>query len=430
MSDKWKTVTIGSLITKRSDCNHPELPLLSVVRSKGVIVRDISSKAENHNFIPDDLSGYKLVMPGDLVINKMKAWSGSLGVSNWKGIVSPAYYVYSLGYKVPHYAHYLLRTSKFAEEFARCSDGIRVGQWDLSISAFKRIMVPVPSEIEQKNIVKYLDHYMFAFNKAVNAKLTLINLLEEKKIRIIDELVNNGVSSNKNYYDSGLPWLPPVPGHWKVQPLRAYLEHTKRLVGKDSNKYNLLSLTKGGVILRDLSEMKGKFPASFDTYQRVEPGDFIFCLFDIDETPRTVGKSNLSGMITGAYSSYKHLGTGNADYLELQLLAIDNQKKFKPLYRGLRKIISKDEFLSIRVMEPPLEEQDAIVARIRVETEGIEFAISAIKNEISLMREHKERLIRDVTMGHFDVQKLAQNLSEIELDVVEIPESEVELEDD
>ena len=81
-------------------------------------------------------------------------------------------------------------------------------------------------------------------------------------------------------------------------------------------------------------------------------------------------------------------------------------------------------------MEPPLEEQDAIVARIRVETEGIEFAISAIKNEISLMREHKERLIRDVTMGHFDVQKLAQNLSEIELDVIEIPESEVELEDD
>jgi type I restriction enzyme S subunit len=103
--------------------------------------------------------------------------------------------------------------------------------------------------------------------------------LEEKKIRIIDELVNNGVTSNKDYYDSGLPWLPPVPGHWKVQPLRAYLEHTKRLVGKDSNKYNLLSLTKGGVILRDLSEMKGKFPASFDTYQRVEPGDFIFCLF-------------------------------------------------------------------------------------------------------------------------------------------------------
>ena len=135
-------------------------------------------------------------------------------------------------------------------------------------------------------------------------------------------------------------------------------------------------------------------------------------------------------MITGAYSCYRHLGTGNSDYLELQLLAIDNQKKFKPLYRGLRKIISKDEFLSIRVMEPPLEEQDAIVARIRVETEGIEFAISAIKNEISLMREHKERLFRDVTMGYFNVQKLAQNLSEIELDVIEIPEVEVELEDD
>lgn len=72
------------------------MDLLSVTREQGVIVRDITSKEENHNFIPDDLSGYKLIQKGQFAINKMKAWQGSYGVSKYKGIVSPAYYTCEL----------------------------------------------------------------------------------------------------------------------------------------------------------------------------------------------------------------------------------------------------------------------------------------------------------------------------------------------
>jgi type I restriction enzyme S subunit len=97
--EHWDVRSLGSLTVPRSERRRPELPLLSVVREKGVILRASMGEDENHNFIPDDLSNYKVVHRGDLVINKMKAWQGSLGVALQDGIVSPAYYVYRLDFE-------------------------------------------------------------------------------------------------------------------------------------------------------------------------------------------------------------------------------------------------------------------------------------------------------------------------------------------
>ena len=88
---------------------------------------------------------------------------------------------------------------------------------------------------------------------------------------------------------------------WEVRRVKTILQPHKKLVGKHCNKYDLLSLTLRGVVKRDMENPEGKFPASFETYQEVLPGDFIFCMFDNEETPRAVGLSNLRGMITGAY---------------------------------------------------------------------------------------------------------------------------------
>jgi type I restriction enzyme, S subunit len=104
------------------------------------------------------------------------------------------------------------------------------------------------------------------------------------------------------YKASGMEWLGDIPAHWDLIPNRALFKIKKDTVGSHSSEYDLLSLTLRGVILRNLDNMQGKFPASFDSYQVVEPDDFVFCFFDVDETPRTVGLSNLRGMITGAYT--------------------------------------------------------------------------------------------------------------------------------
>jgi type I restriction enzyme S subunit len=118
------------------------------------------------------------------------------------------------------------------------------------------------------------------------------------------------------YKDSGLPWAGRVPQHWGMVPNRGLLKRRKVLVGKRHREYQLLSLTKGGVIVRDISTSKGKFSSDMGTSQEVRAGDFVFCLFDVPETPRTVGLSRHSGMITGAYTVLENIGKSDPSYIE------------------------------------------------------------------------------------------------------------------
>lgn len=108
------------------------------------------------------------------------------------------------------------------------------------------------------------------------------------------------------YIDVGLPWYPHgIPSHWSMVRHKNVLSEHKELVGKNSDRYTLLSLTLNGVIIRDISDGKGKFSKDYDKYVVVDEGDFVFCLFDVEETPRTVGLSKHHGMITGAYDIFK-----------------------------------------------------------------------------------------------------------------------------
>lgn len=202
------------------------------------------------------------------------------------------------------------------------------------------------------------------------------------------------------YKDSGVPWLGEVPEHWEVVPNRAFLKLKKELVGTSSSNYTLLSLTKQGVIARDLENPEGKFPASFDTYQKVKSGNLIFCLFDIDETPRAVGLSNLEGMITGAYTIFECTDPKVVRFIYLFYLAMDNGKQLKPLYTGLRKVITKSTFLSAKMPLPPFDEQSAIVRYLDYIDRRIRRYIRAKQKLIKLLEEQKQAIIHQaVTRG-------------------------------
>lgn len=178
----WATIKLRQILHPFSEKNHPELPLLSVVREQGVIVRDIEDKESNHNFIPDDLSGYKMVKKGQFAMNKMKAWQGSYGISDYTGIVSPAYFVFDVDFENLEYFHYAIRSRVYVNFFAQASDGIRVGQWDLSINKMKEIPFIVPPVDEQKAIIDYIP---VAFEKY---DITIAKLNEE--VDVLHELRN------------------------------------------------------------------------------------------------------------------------------------------------------------------------------------------------------------------------------------------------
>lgn len=201
------------------------------------------------------------------------------------------------------------------------------------------------------------------------------------------------------YKNTDIAWLNKIPSHWTEIPNRCFLTELKNKVGKNSSKYTLLSLTKNGVIIRDLSEMKGKFPAEFDSYKIVNKGNLILCLFDIEETPRTVGLSKFKGMITGAYNVLK-IENVNPQFITYFYIALDNTKELRSLYRGLRKTIKIGKFLSIKTPIPPIDEQDKIVSFIEYKEKQINKLIKKQKKLIELLEEKKKIIITEaVTKG-------------------------------
>ena len=310
------------------------------------------------------------------------------------------------------YLAYALRVPEVAVQLHLAAKGVT--RYGLSQQGIKSAQVPVPSLVEQGLIVRYLDHAELRIAKAIAAKQRMIKLLEEKRQVVAEEIILGRDQEGIELLDSGVPWLGQVPKHWDLTPCRAYLRRRKVLVGRGHASHVLLSLTLRGLIVRDLSQMKGKFPASFESYQKVEPGDFVFCLFDVDETPRIVGLAHVAGMITGAYDVFECMDETLREYLYEYFLTIDRGKKLKPLYRGLRKTVPSNAFASMRIPIPPVAERAALVAKLKASTVALAAAIESLVKELALLKEYRTRLISDAVTGKLDVREEAAKLPEID----------------
>lgn len=192
--EHWKCTQLRSYLRMVSIKNKPTEQLLSVVREKGVIVRDVESKEENHNYIPDDLSGYKYVSEGQFVINKMKAWQGSYAVSKYNGIVSPAYYVCDLKFLDKDFFNLAIRSKFYIPFFTQFSKGIRVGQWDLSPIGLKSIPFFEPPIEEQKAIVAYIEDKCNKITSLISELEAEIEYLKEYKQKLIADCVTGQIN--------------------------------------------------------------------------------------------------------------------------------------------------------------------------------------------------------------------------------------------
>ncbi|HBI86988.1 MULTISPECIES: restriction endonuclease subunit S [Sphingobacterium] len=199
----------------------------------------------------------------------------------------------------------------------------------------------------------------------------------------------------EKYKDSGIDWLGEIPEHWVMRPNKYVFQLVKNQVGKRSIKYDLLSLTLRGIVKRDMENPEGKFPAEFDTYQEVRVNDFVFCLFDVEETPRTVGLSSFDGMITGAYTVMKPTKGIHAPFMYYYYLNADDKKQLKYLYRGLRNTIPKDSFSRLKSIIPPIHEQKAIANYLDDKSEKIGIAINLKEQQIEKLKE-----LRQITIHH------------------------------
>ena len=187
--EEWETAKVKFSIRWKSVKGQPDATVLSLYRDYGVIPKD--SRDDNHNVTSLDTSGYKVVSIGDFVINKMKAWQGSMAVSEYDGIVSPAYHVCeivnpNLNKK---YFHHLMRNHLYLPEYARLSTGMRIGQWDLGYDDFKNLPFIIPPREEQDEIVSFIENGLAKYDELIEKKTALLEEMETYKKSVIYEYV-------------------------------------------------------------------------------------------------------------------------------------------------------------------------------------------------------------------------------------------------
>ncbi|MFO9571022.1 restriction endonuclease subunit S [Legionella pneumophila serogroup 1] len=412
----WSKLKLRSILKPVTVRNRPDLPLLSVVREKGVILRNVENKNENHNYIPDDLSNYKLVQKGQLAINKMKAWQGSYGLSNYEGIVSPAYYVFSISSGVFNYFfHLALRSKVYVPFFTSASDGVRVGQWDLNLNRMKEIPFYLPSNEEQQQIARYLDWKTTKINKFIKAKKKLIALLKEQKQNIINEAVTKGINPYVKMKKSGVDWLGEIPEHWEIRKLR-FLINGKLKYGANSSGIEYKANLPRYIRITDFNsngelDSKNKISLSIDNFEQylLTEGDLLLA-----RSGATVGKVFQCKNLTepSCYAGYliKAIPNTNlilSDYLYFytQSLVYANWKN-KILIKATIENISAEKYSQLLVTLPNINEQKLIIQKIITETSLTNKIILQAEKEIKLIQEYQARLISDVVTGKIDVRSI------------------------
>ena len=385
--------------------NHPNETLLSVVREQGVIVRDIEAD-DNHNFIPEDLSGYKLIEEGQFVINKMKAWQGSYAVSGYRGIVSPAYYTCDLRLAFKTFFNVAIRSCAYVPFFTQYSKGIRVGQWDLSPVGLKEIPFFLPPLAEQRAIVSYLDGKVGQIDSYVAKQTQQIELLKELKQAVIANAVTKGIDNKAKLKQTGISWIGHVPQHWEQCRLKNVVSCNNETLSNNTEP----SLQIEYVEIADVKEMEGivrtthyKFSEAPSRARRItKNGDII--LSTVRTYLKAVALVKQEGLIVSTGFAVLRPKDCNQEYISYLLrsdyfLGEVSRRSFGISYPS----ITTDALLSIEIPIPPLSEQRAIVSYIEAKTASINKLIDAYEQQVERVKEYKQRLINDAVTGKMNV---------------------------
>jgi type I restriction enzyme S subunit len=438
---KWEVRNLRTLISKRAERNRPELPLLSVAREKGVFVRSMTDLDENHNVIPEDLTNYKVARLGNLVINKMKAWQGSMGIAPCDGIVSPAYFVFDFRIANHAFGQRLLRSKPYVAHFGQASDGVRVGQWDLSIPGMRQIPVLVPPPAEQAAIVRFLDHANRKIDGFIRAKRKLIGLLNEQKQAIIHRAVTRGLNPDVPMKPSGIPWLGEIPGHWEVMRVK----QCARKISKGTTPS-----TEDRAILES-------GPVRFLKAENISAGritDKPLCFID-EETNHIIRRSQLAEndilfVIAGATLGKTAVvsvevipaNTNQAVafirpnsrlipcFLELWLQSpLIKELIWLNAVQSAQPNLSMADLGNFVTPVPTRNEQQQILDFVKDATNPMADAISRTEREIALMQEYRTRLTADLVTGKLDVREAAAKLPDPPVDAVAEPLTDDSLEE-
>jgi type I restriction enzyme S subunit len=393
--------------------------LLRVSQYTGVTERKRNDGLDEPDTRAESLIGYKCVNHAELVINIMLAWNGSMGVSRYSGIVSPAYCVYRFGpFAYPWYFHYLLRSPTYKTHIKTVSTGVVESRLRLYTDDLYRLEALLPPLSEQTAIVRFLAHYDRKIRRYIRAKQKLIKLLEEQKQAIIHQAVTRGLDPNVRLKPSGVEWLGDVPEHWEVRRLKTLVSR----VTSGSRGWSDFAADDGPLFIRIGNLMRASIGLDFSDAvrlklpkevlseaerTRVRADDLLLSITayigSIAIVPEAIGEAYVSQHVACCRPI---TGAANTKWLAYVLLSPIGQTHGNLcMYGGTKQGLSLDDVKNYIVVVPPDVEQDTLVSLIENVTRNLDYTIYKIKQEISLLQEYRTRLIADVVTGKVDVRE-------------------------
>jgi len=392
-------------INERSATGEEEL--LSVSEYYGVKPRSQKIEEGEHLSRADSLEGYKLCNEGDLVMNIMLAWKRGLGVTDYRGIVSPAYAVFRLVRDaLPYYYHYLLRSDEYIGYFKTFSSGVIDSRLRLYPEVFGRLTAIVPPVDEQTQIARFLDHETAKVDALIREQERLIELLQEKRQAVISHAVTKGLDPDVPMKDSGVEWLGEVPAHWTIRK-GSYIG---RLFGSDPVPESMV-LEEGRIPFLKVASLSASNidVASWDWFVSSEyqgalrpaknfivfpkRGAAIFLNKVNVVNRKAVIDPNLMGWeISGGHVTefYAHVlkCRGLSELADVSTVPQINNKHVAP------------EMFPV----PPVEEQRGIVRYLETRIQEMERLNESAKKSIELLKERRSALISAAVTGKIDVR--------------------------
>ena len=399
----WRTMPFWSLFRRQKSTGFPDEELLSVYRDYGVVPK--SSRDDNHNKASEDLSGYQLVTEGALVTNKMKAWQGSIAISRYRGIVSPAYYVYTpQSNECDQYLHYLLRSDPYIGLYGRISKGVRVNQWDLEHEALRNIPVLLPDLATQRQIADFLDRETARIDLLIEKKQRLVALLGEKKEAELSNLDQALFADTRKL--SRLSYHVTKVGSGKTPSGGATIyQETGVLFLRSQNIKN------DGVSLEDAAYISDEINAGMAN-SRVQPRDIL-----LNITGASLGRCAIAPADLPAANVNQHVCIIRPmkhllpEYLHTLLIAPRMQGVIRAeAFSAGREGLNFESIRNFRIPVPDtLEAQRAVASRIQTISERDFRILSANAKSIDRLKEYRSALITAAVTGQIDVQTYARS---------------------
>jgi type I restriction enzyme S subunit len=386
VSELWTTTRLCWLFQPISERGHEDKMVLSVYRDHGVIPR--ASRTDNFNRTPDNLSYYQLVQPGDLVVNRMKAWQGSLGISEHQGIVSPDYEV--LRPTVPEYdrrfLHSLLRSRSLIDQYRR--------HWD----EMKTIEIFLPAVEQQRVIADYLDRETGRIDTLIEEQQRLIEMLGERRLAVVER----GVAL--------LDWNTPfrtVAALIQTGPFGSQLKSDEYVDG-GIPVINPSHIVAGEVVPDPRIAVSAEKVEQLARH-RLEEGDLIAARRGDLGRCAVVGPS-AAGFLCGTGSAVVRLDRARVDP-SFAVIVFSSRRNRDALalasVGSTMENLNSDIIGALRFPVPPLDEQRRLTAELEQATAKIDTLIAETERFIELARERRAALITAAVTGQIDVREMA-----------------------